>query len=42
LRDIFTPWFAASPVKITQAVSDGLLIEVPYGNENKENPGKKE
>ena len=37
LRDIIATWFAANEVKITQALKDGLLIEVPYGNEGKEN-----
>jgi hypothetical protein len=31
LRDIVASWFAADEAKITQALNDGLLIEVPYG-----------
>jgi hypothetical protein len=41
LRDIVASWFAAGETKITQALEDGLLIEVHDGNEGKkEDPGK--
>jgi hypothetical protein len=34
LRDIVASWFAADTTKITQALKDGLLIEVHDGKEN--------
>jgi hypothetical protein len=41
LRDIIASWFAAEETKIRQALKDGLLIEVHYGNESKKkDPGK--
>lgn len=38
LREIVASWFAADDKKITQALKDGLLIEVKHGNENKAEP----
>jgi hypothetical protein len=38
LREIVASWFAADNKKITQALKDGLLIEVKHGNENKIEP----
>jgi hypothetical protein len=38
LREIVASWFAADNKKITQALKDGLLIEVKHGNENKTEP----
>jgi hypothetical protein len=40
LRDIVASWFAADQTRITQALKDGLLIEVYDGNEGKKDPGK--
>jgi hypothetical protein len=34
LREIVASWFAADDKKITQALRDGLLIEVKHGNKN--------
>ena len=39
LREIVASWFAADQKKITQALNDGLLIEVQDGNENKKDHG---
>ena len=39
LREIIASWFAADQKKITQALNDGLLIEVQDGNENKKDHG---
>jgi hypothetical protein len=38
LREIVASWFAADDKKIAQALKDGLLIEVKYGEENKSKP----
>jgi hypothetical protein len=38
LREIVASWFAADDKKIAQAIKDGLLIEVKYGEENKSKP----
>jgi hypothetical protein len=38
LREIVASWFAAGDKKIAQALKDGLLIEVKYGEENKSKP----
>jgi hypothetical protein len=38
LREIVTSWFAADDKKIALALKDGLLIEVKYGEENKDKP----
>jgi hypothetical protein len=38
LRDIIAFWFAADAARMTQALKDRLLIEVPYGNESKKSP----
>jgi hypothetical protein len=35
LREIVASWFAAADDKIAQALTDGLLIEVEHGKENK-------
>lgn len=34
LREIVTFWFAADEAKITQALKDGILTEVPYGKDS--------
>jgi hypothetical protein len=38
LREIVASWFAADDKKIAQALSDGLLIEVDYGQKDKNEP----
>jgi hypothetical protein len=38
LREIVASWFAADDKKITQALKDGLLIEVNHGEESKNEP----
>jgi hypothetical protein len=40
LREIIASWFAADEMKITLALKEGLLVEVPYGEENKKSPNK--
>ncbi len=40
LRDVIAAWFAADETKITQALKDGLLIEVQYGSKSKKEPRK--
>jgi len=40
LREIVASWFAADETKITQALKDGLLIEVQYVSKNKKEPRK--
>jgi len=40
LRDVIAAWFAADETKITQALKDGLLIEVQYGSKSKKEPHK--
>ena len=42
LRDIIAFWFAADEAKITQALKDGLLIEVPYGKDSTKSPNEEE
>jgi hypothetical protein len=38
LREIVASWFAADDKRIAQALTDGLLIEVKHGKENKSEP----
>jgi hypothetical protein len=38
LREIVASWFAADDKKIAQALKDGLLIEVDYGQKDKNEP----
>jgi hypothetical protein len=40
LRDIVASWIAADETKITQALKDGLLIEVRHGSKSKKEPRK--
>jgi hypothetical protein len=40
LREIVASWFAADETKITQALKDGLLIEVQHVSKNKKEPRK--
>jgi hypothetical protein len=41
LREIVASWFAADETTITQALKEGLLIEVNDGHEGKKDPNEK-